>query len=117
MGESSTPEGNKPYLEVFVISALTLGANHLLPVGYRSDATDIVGFTAAGIVWAIRRFRRFISYRQLLALETKWLDQLLVERAKPGLSRKRQQEFDEEIMQLRREIKQVQRDNIKVQQN
>jgi hypothetical protein len=115
MGESSTPEGSKSYLEVGIIATLTLAANHLLPATMRREATDIVCIAGGGIVWGIRWLRRHIAFRQLVALETKWLNEAIAERNRPGLSRKKQEELDADIAERRRGLQVLQRDNLKVQ--
>jgi hypothetical protein len=115
MGESSTPESSKSYLELGVIALLTIAANHLLPADIRREATDAICITGGGFVWAVRWLRRHIAYRQLVALETKWLNEAIAERNKPDLSLQKQEELDADIAQRRRGLQELQRENLKVQ--
>lgn len=115
MGESSAPESTKPFLDVGIIAALTVAANHFLPTDVHTEATTIVPFVGGGIAWGIRRLRRHLAYKQLVELETKWLTEAIAERNKPGLSKKKQEELDADIAERRKGLQELQRENTKVQ--
>lgn len=115
MGESSTSESAKNLLDVGIIAALTVAANHLLPDAQHAEATTIIPFVGGGLAWAIRRLRRYMSYKQLVELETRWLNEAVAERAKPGITKKKQDELDIDIAERRKALQELQRENTKVQ--
>lgn len=115
MGESSAPESVKPLLDVGIIAVLTVAANHLLPLSQHTEATTVIPFVGGGIAWGFRRLRKHLAYRQLVALETAWLNEAIAERNKPGLSRKRTEELDADIATRRQALQELQRENTKVQ--
>ncbi|MDQ2770251.1 MAG: hypothetical protein M3Y54_07105 [Bacteroidota bacterium] len=115
MGESSTSEPVKQWLDVGIIAVLTVAANHLLPDNQHTEATTVIPFVGGGIAWGFRRLRKHLAYRQLVGLETKWLNEAVTERNKPGLSRKRIEELDADIATRRQALQELQRENTKVQ--
>lgn len=115
MGESSTPESTKSYLDVGIIAALTVAANHLLPTEYHSEATTIVPFLGGGIAWGIRWYRKRLAYKRLVELETRWLNELITQRNAGGLPKRKQEELDEAINEQRKALRELQIENIKIQ--
>lgn len=102
-------------LNVGIIAILTIAANHLLPAAYHTEATNVLPFIGGAIAWAIRKLRKNLAYKQLVELETAWLNEAINERAKPGLPKKKQEELDTDIAQRRKALQELQRENTKVQ--
>jgi hypothetical protein len=115
MGESSTSESGKNFLDVGVIAILTIAANHILPANYHTETTNVLPFIGGGIAWGIRELRKNRAYKQLVALETKWLNEAIIRRNAPGLTRKMQEELDMDIAVRRQGLQTLQRENTKVQ--
>ncbi len=115
MGETPSSENTKSFLDVSIIAALTVAANHFLPDAQHSEATTVIPFIGGGIAWGIRRLRRYLAYKQLVELETKWLNDAVAECSKPGLSKKKQQELEADIAERRKALQELQRENTKVQ--
>lgn len=119
MGETSSQDSRKPLLDVGIIATLTVVANHYLPANQHTEATTIIPFVGGGIAWAIRQgiheFRKRTAYRELVALETKWLNEAIIERDRSGISRRRRDELEADIAERRLSLQKLQRDNIKIQ--
>jgi hypothetical protein len=115
MGETPAPESIKSFLDVSIIAALTVAANHFLPDAQHSEATTVIPFIGGGIAWGIRRLRRYLAYKQLVELETRWLNEAVVERSRPGITKKKQEELDADIAGRRKALQELQRENTKVQ--
>ena len=115
MGETPASESTKSFLDVSIIAALTVAANHFLPAHQHGEATTVIPFIGGGIAWGIRRLRRYLAYKQLVELETKWLNEAVAQRDKPGLPKKKQEELDADIAERRKALQELQRENTKVQ--
>jgi hypothetical protein len=107
-------EVTKPTFEVGIISFLTVLAIKVAPKEWQEVATSLAPLVGGSIAYLIRSYRRKSKHKQLVALETHWIAQRTAERDTPGISVEKQKEIDADIEARKRNLEQLQRDNLRI---